>query len=104
MEQGTLSSDKNEILYSKFKINYNNEPDMYKKGSVVFRDVCFLSLAILFSALISFSYWFGLDRLTSHMQFEFGSTTQVIERAPKESISVPIEQSNTQQEKENKRR
>ncbi|KAF2812839.1 tRNAHis guanylyltransferase [Mytilinidion resinicola] len=35
---GTLSADKNEILFSRFKINYNNEPDMYKKGSVVFRD------------------------------------------------------------------
>ena len=37
--QGTVSSDKNEILFSKFHINYNNEPEMYKKGSVVFRDV-----------------------------------------------------------------
>jgi tRNA(His) guanylyltransferase len=34
-----LSADKNEILFSKFKINYNNEPDIYKKGSIVFRDV-----------------------------------------------------------------
>jgi len=37
--QGTLAADKNEILFSKFSINYNNEPEMYKKGSVVFRDV-----------------------------------------------------------------
>ncbi|WYZ44229.1 hypothetical protein EsH8_VII_000665 [Colletotrichum jinshuiense] len=36
--QGTVSGDKNEILFSKFKINYNNEPEIYKKGSVVFRD------------------------------------------------------------------
>ncbi|OBR10143.1 tRNA(His) guanylyltransferase [Colletotrichum higginsianum IMI 349063] len=36
--QGTVSGDKNEILFSQFKINYNNEPEMYKKGSVVFRD------------------------------------------------------------------
>ncbi|KJZ77458.1 tRNA(His) guanylyltransferase [Hirsutella minnesotensis 3608] len=35
---GTLASDKNEILFSRFQINYNNEPEMYKKGSVVFRD------------------------------------------------------------------
>ncbi|TGJ85939.1 hypothetical protein E0Z10_g2795 [Xylaria hypoxylon] len=35
---GSLSADKNEILFSKFKINYNNEPEIYKKGSVVFRD------------------------------------------------------------------
>ena len=38
--QGTLAKDKNEILFSRFGINYNNEPEMYKKGSVVFRDVC----------------------------------------------------------------
>lgn len=37
--QGTLSKDKNEILYSKFHMNYNNEPEINKKGSVVFRDV-----------------------------------------------------------------
>lgn len=39
--QGTLAADKNEILFSRFAINYNNEPEMYKKGSVVFRDVCY---------------------------------------------------------------
>jgi len=26
-------------LFSRFKINYNNEPEMFKKGSVAFRDV-----------------------------------------------------------------
>ncbi|KAM0276591.1 hypothetical protein ACHAQH_006596 [Verticillium albo-atrum] len=35
---GTVSGDKNEILFSRFHINYNNEPEIYKKGSVVFRD------------------------------------------------------------------
>lgn len=34
---GTDSKDKNEILFSKFQINYNNEPEIFKKGSVVFR-------------------------------------------------------------------
>lgn len=37
--QGTVSADKNEILFSRFHINYNNEPEIYKKGSVVIRDV-----------------------------------------------------------------
>jgi len=37
-KQGSLAADKNEILFSRFKINYNNEPEIYKKGSVVFRD------------------------------------------------------------------
>ncbi|KAL7902014.1 tRNAHis guanylyltransferase [Trichoderma sp. SZMC 28014] len=35
---GTLAADKNEILFSRFKINYNNEPEMFKKGSIIFRD------------------------------------------------------------------
>ncbi|KAL2001265.1 hypothetical protein VTN02DRAFT_1972 [Thermoascus thermophilus] len=35
--QGTVSSDKNEILFRRFGINYNNELEMYKKGSVVYR-------------------------------------------------------------------
>jgi tRNA(His) 5'-end guanylyltransferase len=36
---GTFSKDKNEILFSRFGINYNNEPDIFKKGSVLYRDV-----------------------------------------------------------------
>ncbi|KAL1953337.1 hypothetical protein VTO42DRAFT_2991 [Malbranchea cinnamomea] len=36
--QGTVSSDKNEILFTRYGINYNNEPEMYKKGSVLFRE------------------------------------------------------------------
>ncbi|KAG6295997.1 Glucose-responsive transcription factor [Claviceps aff. purpurea] len=35
---GTLAADKNEILFSRFNINYNNEPEIFKKGSVIFRD------------------------------------------------------------------
>ncbi|KEY66525.1 hypothetical protein S7711_04851 [Stachybotrys chartarum IBT 7711] len=35
---GTLAADKNEILFSRFGINYNNEPEIFRKGSVVFRD------------------------------------------------------------------
>lgn len=35
--KGTLSSDKNEILWSKFSLNYNNEPEIFRKGSVVYR-------------------------------------------------------------------
>ncbi|KAI1465401.1 tRNA guanylyltransferase [Daldinia caldariorum] len=35
---GTLAADKHEILFSRFKINYNNEPEMFKKGSVIYRD------------------------------------------------------------------
>lgn len=34
---GTLSSDKNEILFSEFNTNYNNEPVIYKKGTILLR-------------------------------------------------------------------
>ncbi|MCJ1467588.1 tRNA-His guanylyltransferase [Pseudocyphellaria aurata] len=37
--QGTLASDKHEILFSRFKINYNNELEMFKKGSLLYRNV-----------------------------------------------------------------
>lgn len=36
--RGTLSKDKNELLFSRFGINYNNEPEFFKKGSVVIRE------------------------------------------------------------------
>lgn len=35
---GTVSSEKNEILFSKCGINYNNEPEMFKKGTIIVRD------------------------------------------------------------------
>ncbi|GJN15056.1 hypothetical protein PR202_gb01943 [Eleusine coracana subsp. coracana] len=35
--KGTLSKDKNELLFQQFQINYNNEPAMFRKGSCVFR-------------------------------------------------------------------
>lgn len=34
---GTFSSDKNEILFSKFGTNYNNLPQMYRKGTILMR-------------------------------------------------------------------
>ncbi|KAL4880149.1 Thg1 C terminal domain-containing protein [Aspergillus karnatakaensis] len=35
--KGTVSADKNEILFKRFGINYNNEEEIYKKGSIVSR-------------------------------------------------------------------
>ncbi|KAI4256516.1 MAG: hypothetical protein LQ352_002064 [Teloschistes flavicans] len=37
--KGTSAADKNEIMFSSFGINYNNEPVMFKKGTVIVRDV-----------------------------------------------------------------
>lgn len=36
--KGTLSSDKNEILWARFGTNYNNERDIFRKGSIVLRE------------------------------------------------------------------
>ena len=35
--KGTLSNDKNEILFSQFNINYNNQPEVFKKGTLLIR-------------------------------------------------------------------
>lgn len=40
-----MSSDKNEILFSRFGINYNNEDSIYKKGSVVYRQYQLVDLS-----------------------------------------------------------
>ncbi|KAJ0181924.1 hypothetical protein K1T71_002646 [Dendrolimus kikuchii] len=34
---GTVSSDKNEILFQEFNINYNNEPEIFKRGTLLIR-------------------------------------------------------------------
>ncbi|XP_057706593.1 probable tRNA(His) guanylyltransferase isoform X2 [Corythoichthys intestinalis] len=33
--KGTVAADKNEILFSEFDINYNNEPAVYRKGTTL---------------------------------------------------------------------
>lgn len=33
----TFSKDKNEILFSEFGINYNKEPEIYRKGTIILR-------------------------------------------------------------------
>lgn len=35
---GTVASEKNEILFSKCSVNYNNEPEMFKKGTIIVRE------------------------------------------------------------------
>jgi tRNA(His) guanylyltransferase len=33
--KGTFSKDKHSILFDRFQINYNNEPEIFKKGSIL---------------------------------------------------------------------
>jgi len=37
--EGTESSDKNEILWAEFGTNYTKEPAMFRKGTVIYREV-----------------------------------------------------------------
>lgn len=39
LTKGTEASDKNEILWTEFGKNYNKEPMMFRKGTVLFREV-----------------------------------------------------------------
>ncbi|TPX19058.1 uncharacterized protein E0L32_011219 [Thyridium curvatum] len=71
---GTFSSDKNEILFSKFGINYNNEPEIYKKGSVLFREYELVEI----------------------------EGRNIAEEA--DNIAEPVQQSKTQTEKDKKKR
>lgn len=56
-----MSSDKNEILFSELNINYNELPEIFKKGSVLlWEQVCdtkllFFSLVFLFINSCRFS-------------------------------------------------
>ncbi|MCJ1355339.1 MAG: tRNA-His guanylyltransferase [Icmadophila ericetorum] len=36
--KGTSAADKNEIMFSRFGINYNNELEIFKKGTIIYRD------------------------------------------------------------------
>jgi tRNA(His) guanylyltransferase len=38
LAQGTVSSEKHEILFSRFGINYNTVPSRFRKGSVLVRE------------------------------------------------------------------
>lgn len=92
--QGSVSADKNEILFSRFGINYNNEPEIYKKGSVIFRDVG-RSLVVDGRE--------GWTPLTC-IQYELvePGTHNIAQEI--DDLGEPIEQSKTQAEREKKKR
>ncbi|KAK1783877.1 Thg1 C terminal domain-containing protein [Copromyces sp. CBS 386.78] len=79
MLKGTFSADKNEILFKKFGINYNNEPEIFKKGSVIFREY-------------------------ELVEPEPGTNHNVVEEAEKTTTAVPEVKSKSQLEKEKKAR
>lgn len=73
--KSTLAVNKNEILFKRFGVNYNNEPAMFRKGTVVYR---------------SYGNYVGGDA--------------VYARGLSESDSNPNGQSKTQLEKERKKK
>ncbi|KAK3949129.1 Thg1 C terminal domain-containing protein [Pseudoneurospora amorphoporcata] len=79
MLKGTFSADKNEILFKKFGINYNNEPEIFKKGSVIFREY-------------------------ELVEPDPGTNNNVVEEAEKTTTAVPEVKSKSQLEKEKKAR
>ena len=50
-----MAKDKNEILFSDYGINYNKEPDIFKKGTIIYRDVR-VSIQSLYETLIAIKY------------------------------------------------
>eukprot|EP00299_Pterocystis_sp_00344_P017705 c8868_g1_i2.p1 GENE.c8868_g1_i2~~c8868_g1_i2.p1 ORF type:complete len:249 (-),score=43.74 c8868_g1_i2:611-1357(-) len=60
--QGTQAAQKNDILFSKFNINYNNEPAIFRKGSVLLRDPSRGSksdpcLLVIHDDVVSAAFW-----------------------------------------------
>jgi tRNA(His) 5'-end guanylyltransferase len=56
-----LASDKNEILFQR-RINYNNEPEQFRKGTVLVKDVSEYLLDILTVIEIFDADAFGFDQ------------------------------------------
>lgn len=82
-----MSADKNEILFKRFGINYNNEEEIYKKGSVIYRQV---------SQTTPFTYTYQPSN-PSQYQLEDVKSKQPAEEDP--SPAQEGEVSKTQQEK-----
>jgi tRNA(His) guanylyltransferase len=76
--KGTVSGDKNEILFKRFGINYNNEPLIFRKGSVVYR------------------------KYDAALKEEKNAESRLVEKVPGEDLSVAM--SRSQLEKERKRK
>ena len=87
-----MAAKKNEILFSQFGINYNNEDEIFKKGSIVFRDVHLSALPTE-------------ELFTDMIQYKIESAgSGDIAAMSAGSAGDGVEISRTQKEKERKRR
>lgn len=55
--KGTLAKDKNEILFSDFGINYNNEPEQFRKGTTLLKAKKGEPPVTLFCDIIGDDFW-----------------------------------------------
>lgn len=85
-----MAADKNEMLFSEFGINYNNEPEQFRKGSVLFRDVSLSRLLPIERRL----------KLTSQYNVKFQDSP--VKSLTNAQARHPGEPSKTQREKERK--
>lgn len=44
--QGTTADVKNNLLFEEFKINYNDLPQIFRKGSIIYRKKVQISISI----------------------------------------------------------
>ncbi|KRX37645.1 putative tRNA(His) guanylyltransferase [Trichinella murrelli] len=54
---GSSAADKNEILFSQFNTNYNNEPDIFRKGTVLYRNVDGETVNTFHGSIIDDQFW-----------------------------------------------
>lgn len=55
--QGSLAADKNEILFSEFNINYNNESAIHRKGTILIWELVSCRNIWLLNKLSSKWHW-----------------------------------------------
>ena len=54
--QGTLAADKNELLFSDFGTNYNDLPELFKKGTVLVKEKV-SATGVLWCNNVGVSHW-----------------------------------------------
>ncbi|KRZ26671.1 Phosphatidylinositol 4-phosphate 3-kinase C2 domain-containing subunit beta, partial [Trichinella pseudospiralis] len=54
---GSTAADKNEILFSQFNTNYNNEPVIFRKGTVLYRNVDGETVDTFHGSIIDDKFW-----------------------------------------------
>ena len=55
--KGTLAKEKNEILFSEFDINYNKEPEQFRKGTTMVKAKKGEPALTLFCDIIGDTFW-----------------------------------------------